>query len=241
MPNIKVNEFINASRTYVQKNVQAANVDGNPYLTRAEAKKLPRDLRDNFEHHRVGGQDNGRVSVKKFQENFVAYVAVQARRADKNGDGILSARDMTRLPKDLRDNVANYVEATRGQHTLKTPAILRERVLEAVNGKDWKGFIELCDPENVKGQKQLGVNQYQYVAEALGLNTVNNALPGDVSRKSTLDQIEKLTLQRAGSPGSAGDVLLKGSVTLKNGDKLQVTLYGQERPDGTFWLTPPVG
>jgi hypothetical protein len=49
MPNIKVNEFIRATRTYVQKSVAKANTNSNPYLTKAEAKKLPKDLRDNFE------------------------------------------------------------------------------------------------------------------------------------------------------------------------------------------------
>lgn len=241
MANIRVNEFIRASRSYVQKNVQEANKDGNPYLTKAEARKLPKDLRDNFENHRVGGQANARVSVKKFENNFVKYVAVNAHRADKDGDGILNARDITHLPRDLRDNVGNYIEATRGLHTLKSPAILRERVLEAVNGKDWKGFVELCDPENVKGQKELGVGQYQYIAEALGLHMVGNSLPGDIKKRSTLEQIDRISLQRASGPDARGEVVLKGTATLANGDKLKVEVYGHSRPDGTFWLTPPVG
>jgi hypothetical protein len=241
MANIGVKEFIRGSKAYVQDNVKKANVDGNPYLTKAEAKKLPKDLRDNFENHRVGAQDNFRVSVKKFETNYVKYVAVQATRADKDGDGILNARDMTRLPRDLKDNVANYIEATRGQHTLKSPAILRERILEAVNGKDWKGFIEMCDPENVKGQKELGVNQNQYIAEALNLHMQGNSLPGDITKKSTLEQVEKISLQRAGAADANGEVVFKGTATLKNGDKLKVEIYGHNRPDGTFWITPPVG
>jgi hypothetical protein len=241
MPNIKVNEFIRATRTYVQKSVAKANTNSNPYLTKAEAKKLPKDLRDNFEAHRLGAQDNGRVSVKKFEANFVKYVAVHAERADQNGDGILNARDVSRLPRDLRDNVGNYIEATRGPHTIKTPAILRERVLEAVNTKDWKGFIALCDPANVKGQKEMGIGQYQYIAEALGLHNVDNTLTGDIRKKSTLDQVEKITLQRPSGPDARGELTFSGTATLKNGEKLKVTIYAHSRPDGTFQITPPVG
>lgn len=242
MANIGVKELIRGSRAYVQESVKKANTNGNPYLTKAEAKKLPRDLRDNFEAHRIGAQDNGRVSVKKFEANYVKYVAVHATRADKNGDGILSARDVTNLPRDLRDNAQNYIQATRGLHTLKTPTILKERILEAVNNKDWKGFIEMCDPDNVKGQKELGVGQHQYIAEALGLHMQGNSLPGDITRKATLDQIEKITLGRPTGPDARGEVTFKGTATLKNGDKLDVNIYGSVRqPQGTFWITPPVG
>jgi hypothetical protein len=241
MANIKVNDFIRSTRAYVQENVKKANTNGNPYLTKAEAKKLPKDLRDNFENHRKLAQENGSVSVKKFENNYVQYVAVHAQRADKNGDGILNARDVTSLPKDLKDNVANFIQATRGQHTLKSPAILRERLLEAVNTQDWKGFIELADPSNVKGQKEMGIGQYQYIAEALGLHMVDNTLKGDITKKATLEQVSKITLQRAGEPDASGAVSFTGTATLKNGEKLKVNIDAHNRPDGTFWLTPAVG
>jgi hypothetical protein len=241
MPNIKVNDFIRSTRAYVQENVKKANTNGNPYLTKAEAKKLPKDLRDNFEAHRKGAQENGSVSVKKFETNYVKYVAVHAQRADKNGDGILSARDLTHLPRDLKDNVANFIQATKGQHTLKSPAILRERILDAVNTQDWKGFLELADPQNVKGQKEMGIGQYQYIAEALGLHMVDNTLKGDITKKATLEQVAKITLQRAGEPDASGAVSFTGTATLKNGEKLKVNIDAHVRPDGTFWLTPAVG
>lgn len=241
MANIKVNDFIRSTRAYVQENVKKANTNGNPYLTKAEAKKLPKDLRDNFENHRKLAQDNGSVSVKKFENNYVKYVAVHAQRADKNGDGILNARDITHLPRDLKDNVTNFIQATRGQHTLKSPAILRERILEAVNNKDWKGFIEMADPQNVKGQKEMGIGQYQYIAEALGLHMVDNTLKGDITKKATLEQVTKITLQRAGEPDASGAVSFHGTATLKNGEKLKVNIDAHSRPDGTFWITPAVG
>lgn len=113
IPRVKVTEFIRASRDYVQDNVSRANVDGNPYLTKTEAKRLPRDLKDNFEHHRVGGQANARVAVRKLETNFVKYVAANARKADLNGDGWLTAAESKKLPKDLRDNFWNYYRKTR--------------------------------------------------------------------------------------------------------------------------------
>lgn len=108
MASVKVADFVAASKSYVRANVKKANKDSNPYLTMEEAKKLPKDLRDNFEHHRVGGQANARVSVKKFETKFTAYVAVKAEQADRNQDGFLDAKEAKLLPKDLRDNFWNF-------------------------------------------------------------------------------------------------------------------------------------
>ncbi len=111
---IGVSELIGASKAYVEDRVRKANVNGNPYLTKEEAKKLPADLRDNFEAHRVKGNANSRVAVRQFTQAFVKYVAVKARAADANRDGFLSSAEARKLPKDLRDNFVNYVRATRG-------------------------------------------------------------------------------------------------------------------------------
>jgi hypothetical protein len=108
MPSFKISDFVASSKSYVKSAVRNANTDGNAYLTKAEAKALPKDLKDNFETHRVLAQDNARVSVSKFTTNYPKYVAVQARAADANGDGILSAAEQKKLPKDLRDNAANF-------------------------------------------------------------------------------------------------------------------------------------
>jgi hypothetical protein len=108
---IGVGELIGASKKYLDAQVKKANTDGNAYLTLAEAKRLPADLRDNYDAFRKQG--NARVSVRKLGETFTQYVAARAQAADKNKDGYLTATDAKGLPKDLRDNFLNYVAATR--------------------------------------------------------------------------------------------------------------------------------
>lgn len=123
MPNpvrVGVRELIGASKKYLEAEVKKANINGNAYLTVDEAKKLPADLRDNYESFRKAG--NARVSVKQFTESFTAYVAKSANAADKNKDGVLTKTDAKALPKDLRDNFLNYVTATQAP----TPPVLSE-------------------------------------------------------------------------------------------------------------------
>lgn len=109
---VGVGELIGASKSYLEAQVKKANLNGNAYLTLEEAKKLPADLRDNYEAFRKAG--NARVSVKQFTQSFTAYVAKSANAADKNKDGVLTKTDARSLPKDLRDNFLNYVTATQG-------------------------------------------------------------------------------------------------------------------------------
>ena len=109
MAGSSINAFVSSIKGYVTASVKRANVDHNPYLTKAESKALPKDLQDNFEAHRVLGNGNDRVAAKKFIEKFTGYVAVQAAKADANGDGYLTSAEAKNLPKDIRDNFANYV------------------------------------------------------------------------------------------------------------------------------------
>ena len=108
---VGVGELIGASKKYLEAEVKKANLNGNGYLTLEEAKKLPADLRDNYESFRKAG--NSRVTVKQFTESFTAYVTKSASKADKNKDGVLTATDAKSLPRDLRDNFLNYVAATQ--------------------------------------------------------------------------------------------------------------------------------
>jgi hypothetical protein len=108
MSSVRVADFIRSSAAYIRANVKQANTDGNTYLTKAESTGLAKDLKDNFEHHRWGAQANGSVTAQKFVERFTSYVAVNAKKADKNGDGFISATEAKSLPTDLKDNFANY-------------------------------------------------------------------------------------------------------------------------------------
>ncbi len=108
MPIVSTADFIRSSAGYIRANVSRANADKNSFLTKAEAQALPRDLKDNFENHRWGAQENQAVTAAKFVERFTNYVAVHAQRADVNGDGFLNSMEAKRLPVDLRDNFRNY-------------------------------------------------------------------------------------------------------------------------------------
>ena len=109
MAGSSINAFVKSIRSYATSSVKSANIDSNPYLTKTEARALPKDLRDNYETHRVLGNGNAAVTAKKFVEKFTGYVAVQAERADKNHDGYLTTAEAKSLPKDVRDNFANYL------------------------------------------------------------------------------------------------------------------------------------
>lgn len=105
---VKVADFISSSAAYVRANVAKANKNGNAYLTKTESKSLAKDLKDNFEAHRLGSQENGSVTASKFVGKFTDYVAVMTKRADTNRDGFISTAEARKLPTDLQDNFANY-------------------------------------------------------------------------------------------------------------------------------------
>ncbi|MBL8957834.1 MAG: hypothetical protein JNK82_44075 [Myxococcaceae bacterium] len=106
LPALKTADFIARSAAYVRANVTKANADKNTYLTKAEAKKLPADLRNNYENHRAA-QGNKSVVASKFVQKYTDYVAVHAKKADKNNDGFITSAEVKNLPVDLRDNFWN--------------------------------------------------------------------------------------------------------------------------------------
>ena len=67
-------------------------------------------MKDNYDAFRKAG--HSRVSVKMLTTEFTKYVAASAKAADKNKDGFRTATDAKGLPKDLRDNFLNYLQAT---------------------------------------------------------------------------------------------------------------------------------
>jgi hypothetical protein len=108
---VSIRKLINASERYVENSVKKANASGPRTLSQTEAKKLPKDLRDNFANFRERTTPNGSVQVKEFTQSFKAYVEANARRADTNGDGYLTKADSKKLPADLRDNFLNFYRA----------------------------------------------------------------------------------------------------------------------------------
>lgn len=107
---LDVKRFLTAARDYTTNALQKADVNKSGFITAAELKKLPKDLRDNVQKY---ADANGRVPVEKFKSAFVAYAKANLQKADRNKDGILTASDIARLPADLKDNVKSYVSASR--------------------------------------------------------------------------------------------------------------------------------
>lgn len=101
---VQVSKLIGKSAAIANNAVKKANVDGNANLTKAEALKLPKALRDNFANYQKA--HGGTVKVEDFIATYGRYVAAMAKRADANGDGVLSATEQKKLPKDLSDEVA---------------------------------------------------------------------------------------------------------------------------------------
>jgi hypothetical protein len=88
------------------------NTDHNAWVTKAEAAKLPASLKDNYDNYRAARGNRG-VTQKEVAASFTAYVTAHALRADKNGDGIISATEARYLPTDLKDNFKALVDANR--------------------------------------------------------------------------------------------------------------------------------
>ena len=83
VPSLKISSLVARSAGYVKANVAKANTNGNAFLTKAEAKALPKDLQDNYEAHRQGSQDNGVVTAQKFVEKYTDYVAINLSKATR--------------------------------------------------------------------------------------------------------------------------------------------------------------
>ena len=107
---VNISELVAASKKYVNDQLQKADVDKNKVLTQTEARKLAADLKDNFDASQFK-LPNGSVKASDVAREFVVMMEAWARASDKNGDGFLSTTEAKALPKTLRDNYANYIEA----------------------------------------------------------------------------------------------------------------------------------
>lgn len=107
---VSINELVTASKKYVDDQLKKADVNKNKVLTRTEAKKLAADLQDNFSASQFA-LPNGSVKAADVAKEFVVMMEAWARASDKNGDGYLSKTEAKALPKTLRDNYVNYLDA----------------------------------------------------------------------------------------------------------------------------------
>lgn len=113
---VSINELVTASKKYVDDQLKKADVNKNKLLTRTEAKKLAADLQDNFDASQFK-LPSGSVKVADVAKEFVVMMEAWARASDKNGDGYLSKTEAKALPKTLRDNYVNYLDAQSAKVT----------------------------------------------------------------------------------------------------------------------------
>lgn len=130
---VKIDDLVAASQRYVDTQLKAADVNRNKLLTPTEAKRLAADLRDNFDSSQFK-LPNGSVKVADVAKEFVVMMQAWAQAADKNHDGYLSTTETKALPKNLRDNVVNFmhtqekaVVSTGGYSTRDTTPAARIR------------------------------------------------------------------------------------------------------------------
>jgi hypothetical protein len=107
---LDVKRFLLTASSYSDKALKKADKDKSGYVTAAELKKLPKDLRDNAQKY---ADVHGRVPVAMFKAAFVAYARANLQKVDRNKDGVLTSADIARLPTDLKDNVKAYVAASK--------------------------------------------------------------------------------------------------------------------------------
>ncbi len=105
---VKISTLVASTATYARKAATAADTNKDGKLTKLDAKKLPKDLRDDFARQ---GKGKTSVTVAKFASDQAAYVARAAKAADANHDGVLSATEQATLPASLADNLKNFTAA----------------------------------------------------------------------------------------------------------------------------------
>lgn len=162
---VKINDLVASTSRYTKRAAARADKNKSKRLTRAEAKTLPKDLRDDF-NRQLGKKTS--ISTEKFAADQVAYTAAAARRADQNHDGVLSATEQRSLPATLKDNVASYAAgaaaspAKPGVTATSAPAALRAPMQQLTtssggvlsNAAAFKGDVAklLADPQANKTQ-----------------------------------------------------------------------------------------
>jgi hypothetical protein len=111
---VKISDLVASGKTYVAKAVKAAKKSRGAYLTKTDAKRLPKDLRDNFAKSNFA-KSTGSVKTTDFAREFGVMLEAFANDADKNGDGSLSTTEAKAMPEVLQDNYANYLAAASKQ------------------------------------------------------------------------------------------------------------------------------
>ena len=110
-PKVKINEFVASTARYAKKAALAADKNKDGKVSKAEAKSLPVDLRDEYGRQ---ARKKSSITPASFASDQAAYVAAGARKADKNKDGILTAVEAKSLASALQNDYQNYAAGLEG-------------------------------------------------------------------------------------------------------------------------------
>ena len=117
---VKIKDLVSSTARYAKKAATAADQNKNKKLTATEARALPADLKDDYKRQ---AKKKPVVTPASFAADQAAYVAASAKKADKNKDGYLSELEEKSLPKDLKDNLANYKLHSGTPTTVTSPFV----------------------------------------------------------------------------------------------------------------------
>lgn len=223
MGSVRTNDFVTAGNRYASQHLRAKNGNADAYITKAEAEKLPADLKDNYRAIQ-GADSNRQVTVKEFKKAWGDTLKTAAKSADADKNGWLTRAENKRLPNNMRDNLAAYMNAVDSK-AVKTKTQFQSAVADAIVGakNNPEKFIELCDPANVQAQRAIGIYNAQYIVEALGLS--NSPALDRMDERELLKAITSATFDKRQPQADAdGNMTLKGKLKLSDGTELPFTV-----------------
>lgn len=124
-----------------------------------------------------------------------------------------------------------------------------ERFLETLAAGDIAGALPYFDPQNREVQRQIGIDDGQYVAEGLGLHTVQRLEGADVPEPDPWDgatevrSIRRIVVDRLWTdPDFPGGVTASGRVELRDGRVYGLRIFLKPASVPLGWqIAPAVG
>lgn len=161
--------------------------------------------------------------IKVHDPNFIvtgSKTGGQAQKVQKPGDRVAVEVQDQALRKFLLDLTA-YIE----KH-------------------DWKMVLTFFAPENYRVQKDMGLDDAQYIEEGLGLGMVDNHLiprPGDGTKFAMLNSIDRISITGIQPSEEPGMFIIEGIVVLFDNTSRHVSIFVYKTDTGGYIIEPAVG
>lgn len=80
---------------------------------------------------------------------------------------------------------------------------INREIEQSISSQNWKKFISYCDSENYKTQKEMGMEDFQYVFEILNIKSISdgNYIEEINTRMKTIVQMKVSNYQKTNSGG----------------------------------------